>query len=421
MAYAALYAFTAFSIGRVHELFGFLASLHPVLLIGGASIFLALFTPAHRRHPVLAQREVRLVLALAALAIWWTPSSVWPTGSLAFIIGTYSKLLVFVMLIVALATSPRVVRNLIWSVLVGVSLLGIFTIGGTSFMSAREYTLARAYASATYDPNDVAMIMVCALPLAVGAMLAHRGLARAPAAAMTMICVLATMMTVSRGGFVGLAFVGMLLLFRVGTASLGTRVVALAAMVILLAATAPPSYWDVMSTIWSPSAAEAGYVARGVYSRMELWQRGIDMFLNNAFTGVGIGMYDNADGLIYGRQGGWVTAHNSFLQVAVELGVGGLALFLALLIISVRNARLVQRLTLDDGGPQSLHWMALATELSLYAYMVVGFALSQAYAWMLYFLVGLAAAMRAQVEAQVEAQPETHASFFQKPIEECAR
>lgn len=414
MARLALYTLTALSIGRVHELFDVLTPLHIVLVIGVASIILALLTPADERHPVLAQREVRLVLALAGLAIWLTPLSVWPSGSVTFLIGTYSKLVVFVVLIVALATSPRVVRNLIWSVLAGVALLGAFTIAGTSLMTSRDYVAGRAYASETYDPNDVAMLMVCALPLAVGAALAHRGLHRLLAAAVTGTCVLATVMTVSRGGFIGLAFVGTLLLFRVGTASFGARLGMLAVMITLLAAAAPPRYWDVMSSIWSPSTAEAaGYVESGVYSRLELWQRGFDLFLENALTGVGIGMYDTADGLIYGRRGGWVTAHNSFLQLAGELGIGGITLFLALLVMSVRNARLVQRLTSGDEALHDLHWMALAIELSLYTYMVVGFALSQAYAWMLYFLVGVATALRVQVQGRNnpdEPQPHAHGS-----------
>lgn len=417
MAYAALYALAAFSIGRIHELFSFMAPLHPVLVIGVASTVLALLMPAGERHPVLAQREIRVVLALAGLAVWLAPLSVWPSGSARFLIDTYSKLVVFVVLIVALATSPGVVRNLIWSLLAGVGLLGAFTLTGASFTTSREYVVGRAYASDTYDPNDVAMIMVCALPLAVGAALAHRGLQRLLAAAVTITCVLATVMTVSRGGFIGLALVGMLLLFRVGTASRGTRVGILVVAVTLVAAAAPPSYWDVMATIWNPSLEGTGYVETGVYSRLELWLRGLDLFLTNALTGVGIGMYETASGATYGRQGGWVTAHNSFVQIAGELGIGGVALFAALLIMSVRNARLVQRWALEPVHPHDandLRWMALAIELSLYAYIVVGFALSQAYAWILYFLIGTAAALRVQVERR--RVPEASAALAERRI-----
>ena len=399
MTWMLLYLLTAFVIGRVQELFKFLMPLRIVLIVGVACAISTLLTPAGKRQPLLRQREVRTVLGLGGLAAVLLPFGVWPGGSLAFLLGNYSKVVVLFLLIVALATDAAVTRKLIWAVLLGVGLLGIFTLSGASLMTSQEYAIGRAAASSTYDPNDIAMIMVSTLPLAVLGATALRGIGRAGAASVAVICVLAAIKTVSRGGFIGLAVVTMLLLSRLRSA--GARLVAGVAIIAVLGLAAPAAYWNVIDTIWKP--AGTGDVERGILPRVEIWNLGLNLFLRDPLTGVGIGMYENAAGLAFGRSGGWVTAHNSFLQIAAELGLIGLVLFIALLGFSIGNARRVRRAARTDRGLHEVEWIATAVEISLYAYMVVGFALSQAYAAMFYFLVAVATALRAQLELRERA------------------
>jgi O-antigen ligase len=238
--------------------------------------------------------------------------------------------------------------------------------------------------------------MVLTLPLAAFAAVGLRGVGRVVAAGVVVVCVLATIMTVSRGGFVGLAFICVLLLFRLGTARLAPRLMILGATVTLLVVASPEQYWTRISTIWSTSGRE--YDQTGVFSRVEVWQQGLRLFMENAVIGVGVGMYETAEGLSHSGRGKWSAAHNSFIQIATELGIGGLALFVLLLVLSIRNARRVLDASRETGGPQQLAWIAAAVEMSLYAYMVLGFALSQAYSAMLFFLLAIATALRLQVE-----------------------
>lgn len=394
MARPLLYLLMVFAIGRTHELFQFMAPIRIVLVIGVACVISTLLARPADRQPVLAQREVRIVLALAGLALALLPFGVWPGGSLRFLLGAYSKVVIPFLLVVALATDLAVIRNLLLAVLVGVGLLGLFTIVDPSIVTSQEYAIERAYASASYDPNDVALIMACGLPLATLGALALRGFRRLMAATVAVICVVATIMTVSRGGFIGLMFVLVLLVRRMR--SVAAQVLAALTIVVFLAVAVPGMYWNVMSTIWRPTGS--GYVGRGISSRLDHWERGLRLFVHHPLTGVGIGMYHIADGLVYGRQGGWRTVHNSFLQVAAELGVLGAALFATLLVFSIGNARRAQRAARDAPLDPELGWIAAAAETSLYAFMVMAFALSQAYAPMLYFLVGVAAALRLHVE-----------------------
>jgi O-antigen ligase len=166
--------------------------------------------------------------------------------------------------------------------------------------------------------------------------------------------------------------------------------------VALVAFATSDEYWSRMSTIWSPKGG--GYDESGIFTRLELWQHGVKLFMNNAVTGVGIGMYATAEGLSHGGRGRWTAAHNSFTQLATDLGVIGFALFVLTLVVAIRNARRAIRAARSAGGLDDVAWLAPAVETSLYAYVVMGFALSQAYAAMLYFLIGAAAALRLVVE-----------------------
>ena len=415
MAHLVMFLYTAFYIGRIHELFAVLRPLRIVLLLGVLGIVLTLALPPRKRNRVLRQPEVRIVLGLVAIAAIFAPFGVWPGGSVSYVIDTFSRVIVFFFLIVALATSRWVIQHLVWSVLTGVAFLGLFTtFWGASLTTAYG---GRAYASTTYDPNDVAMIMVCTLPLAAFAAIALRGIRRVLAAAVALICVLTVIMTMSRGGFIGLVVVSVLLLFRLGKASLAPRVVILVTVVTFLAGAAPARYWDLMSTIWKPSAGGA-YSETGVLSRVELWKRGFNLFLGAPLTGVGIGAFEVAEGLSHGGWGAWVAAHNSYIQLATELGVGGFALFMALIVLSIRNVRRVVRQAKRDARLRPLTWIARAVETSLYAYAVEAFALSQAYSPTLYFLIAVATALRLQIEQPAAAPvPMVAASAMLRPRE----
>jgi putative inorganic carbon (HCO3(-)) transporter len=399
MAQLAMFLYTAFYLGRLHEIFPVLASARIVFVLAVLSIVFTLARARRKRNPVFAQREVQIVLALGVLAMLFTPFSVWSGGSWTFLTDSFSRLLVFFLLVVALARSRRAIETMLWSVLVGLAALGLCTIWGRSIATIYG---ERAYASVTYDPNDVAMMMVCALPLAAFAAVALRGVRRLLAIGAVLVCVLTIILTMSRGGFIGLVVVSVLLLLRLGTASLAPRLVILAIVAALLMAAAPARYWELMSTIWAPTLG-GEYLEAGVFTRVALWKGGVQLFLTNPLTGVGIGMYEVAEGLSHGGRGKWSAAHNSFLQIATELGLVGIVLFASLVVLSVRNARRTLRLARTDERLRDLTWIAAAVETSFYAYIVEGFALSQAYSPMLYFLVGVAIALRLEAQRRLRA------------------
>jgi hypothetical protein len=159
--------------------------------------------------------------------------------------------------------------------------------------------------------------------------------------------------------------------------------------------------WDRMSTIFSDEQSEsesvtAEYDAGGLYAaRWTVWVGGLKLMLSNPILGVGAGAYEIGEGLSHQGTGKWSAAHNSFIQVGAELGLPGLVASPGRGGGSRRHAaRAMRRRQL---WPR-YQWLPEALTLSLLAYVVAGFSLSQGYSIMLYTLLAVATTLRAMAD-----------------------
>lgn len=86
----------------------------------------------------------------------------------------------------------------------------------------------------------------------------------------------------------------------------------------------------VPDTTWNRLATSVTELNSGNFGdRSIIWKAGLGVFHQNLFNGIGVGAY--AD-LMQGEIGKYVTAHNSFISVLLELGIIGLLMFLIVLI-----------------------------------------------------------------------------------------
>jgi O-antigen ligase len=378
-AVLALAVFAFVAIGRAAEA---APGLRLALVTGGIAIALAVMRPRQPGPSLFRLPEVRAVLALLALGVASIPLSVWPGGSLEFIVGSYIKVVAFFLMLVYVIRSPRDAVVMVWGGLTAALFLEVTTLWG-------------AQAQDSYDRNDTALVMICALPLAASQILARRGVRRWVAAVVAALAVGTVIHGGSRGGFLGLLIVGCIIVLRMPAGRGMTRIGFLASVVILFVAFGSAGYWDRMATIWGGGGElgpHAAYDREGFSSRSELWKFGFDLMLQHPLLGVGAGAYSVAEGLSHGGQGKWEAAHNSFLQVGAELGFGGLALLIFLIYRAIRTCRALRRS--PAGTVTSEHLLLVkGVEISLYGFVIVGFALSHGYSFILYFLLGMAVAL----------------------------
>ena len=390
-----LAVFAFLLIGRAPEIFVFLVPLRPLLVTGLLVMAWAATVPQKPFPPFWREPEVRLTLGLLIYAAATIPSSIWPSESIDFVTG-FVKLVVFVIVIVHCVRSRRHVTTMVWAVLAAALLLQfaiLFGHGGllTGIQVSTEGD--RAWATSTYDPNDIAFVMTCVLPLAFFRALSARGVARYMAGAIAFLCIITTVKTGSRGGFITMVVVGGILLVK----SRGrVRWIVTGLAVAAMLAFASGEYWDRIGTIWGAKSSHVGsYDAAGLdAARWQTWKNATSLAIAYLPFGSGAGTNTTAEGQSHGGGGKWEAAHNAYLQIAVEMGIPGVAILVTLLYGAVRFCRRLVRAASRRPELKKMTWMAHAVETSLYAYIVGAFALSQAYAPILYLFLGLTACLR---------------------------
>lgn len=337
----------------------------------------------------------RLAGAMAGWALLTAPLSFWPGGTVALLLDLYFKSLVIFWLLGAVVdTRQRLERLIAWLTLLTIP------IGATAIMHFLNGTFIDGGDSATprilgYDapltanPNDLALVLCMMLPLAVALAVAQRHvLARLMFFAIAGLDVAAVIITFSRTGFVTLAVLavvglwklsrGRARLWAVGVVGLGLAVVPL-----LL----PASYLQHMGTITAIQTDPTG----SAQNRWNDMLTALNLVIANPIVGAGAGMSTLA--LNAARGPDWVPVHNVYLEYATDLGLPGLVLFLLLLGSCLRKATQVMRNTANTASEKNLHCIAWGVQLTLVAFVVAGFFHPVAYHFHFYYAAGLSASL----------------------------
>jgi putative inorganic carbon (hco3(-)) transporter len=358
---------------------GYLAAVHGELgKVPAALLLLAwIAVRVRHRHPP-AWHPVHLVLA--ALAALLLASAAVHAGE-PFTSEYIVRWLPFLVLTVVLADLAA--RE------VGVRALLVASVAGAAMAGAGA--LYSVYAGAARasgplpDPNDLAFVLVVALPLLVAVLPARPSTwDKILAAGTGALLVAGAAATLSRGGMLALvAAVGWLVLRR----GLRLRVLAGAAAALAVAGAAAVL---LAGPLLARSLREKSFIASSnVDTRALRWRAAARMLGENPVLGVGPG----------GFRSEYVTAshnaelaertpvaHNMFLEVAAEFGLPALVLFLGLIAAAMLATESVPRSGRDRRT-------AVAVQASLVAVLVGATFLSEQYYLPLWLLVAVAVAV----------------------------
>lgn len=383
------------AVWRVQDLYPVLNAVKIQYLAPAAGIvvFLLDSDPTRSIRRILNPLAYRLLGIVGTIALS-IPTSLWPGKSFNFLVNDHAKtVLLMILMAASIRSSADILRYaaLHFAGAVGYSYYII-----TNFrVSARSGRLSNLI---YYDSNDLGLLLVCTIPIAVlflrpGVRLFWRAVASAGLALLTYTLV----QTGSRGAFLGLIACGAYLLFTFTAIPARVRLYSVGAVILFLVVFAREQYWNTMSSLLSP---KSDYNWTSDTGRKELWKRGLTYMLNRPLTGVGASAFPQAEGTLsplavrqqYGIGLKWSVAHNSFIQVGAELGVIGLGLFLSAIAFSWRYLRRIGASGMRDVvGP--LGSVAHALGGSLIAYCVAGFFLSAGFSAFLYTIFGLVIGM----------------------------
>ena len=397
-AFAALVAFTMILLVSPQEWFPAIKSLRIALLAAGVAIAAHIAGRAFGRARALpVRREMAIALGLIIWAALTIPLSIWPGGSWAQLSDHLIKAVIFFWLIGTVVTTKQRLEWFLW-VLAFCSI----PLAATALLNFREGNFITSATSSVQriagyvggsglagNPNDLALMLNLLLPL-TGALfvISKQPWLRLIALAALVLSVAAVIATFSRAGFITLAVICVAAfgaMVRRGALGAAVLVVfmALAAFVLV-----PEQYFTRLSTITNIEADTTG----SAQGRWGDYFVSLEYIRQHPITGAGLGQDLLALNATRGHAT-WRSVHNAYLQAAVDLGLPGMALLLALLLASFANARRVRRLAARVPSLRDLGVMASGVNLSLLAFSVAAFFHPIAYQFYFFCLAGLAVAL----------------------------
>ena len=394
--FVALLAFLIILLLAPQALFPALAPFRLALVAAISGIAAHALDRFRARRPIsLVTREIVLAACLAAWAVLGVPFSYWPGGSLSLLLDLFIKSLAVFWLIANLVGTPARFRAVALTlVLASVPLASVAVMNflsgdlapggdGQSFKRIAGYD-----APLTRNPNDLALTLNLILPFSVAFLIrARSAFARAILLGTVVLVAAAVVLTFSRAGFLTLATMLALYLWKLSRSTRRAWAVAVVLLALLAVPFLPGSYLDHMGTIANMSSDQTG----SAQARWGGMVAATKLALEHPILGVGAGM--NILALNEAQGPVWKEVHNVYLEYGADLGLPGLALFLALFWCCISRARRAQRAAAGVPGLEDLFHYGVAVEVSLVAFAVAGMFHPVGYHFYFFIIAGLAVAI----------------------------
>jgi O-antigen ligase len=261
----------------------------------------------------------------------------------------------------------------------------------------------------TANPNDLALMLNLLLPLAIALLLnAQRTSLRVLYVVIIAIDVVSIVLTFSRAGFLGLCVLGMIYFMKLVRRSWRDRVWAFVMLLLAISALPflPRNYSSRIATVADIEADPTG-------SSQERWSGTVaaaQFVASHPIVGAGIGM--DVVGLNEVRGPSWRQVHNVYFEIAVDLGLPGLFLFLLLFSGVFKAVMSSQKRLAHLPALRDLFHLVESLKVSLIVFAVSGFFYPIAYHFYFYYMAGLALATRS-VTADAIASAEQNTSGSQ--------
>jgi O-antigen ligase len=393
-SYAALFLFTLILYARPAEFYPSRLTASIALLVGIATLGFFIPTQLSLEGTLTARpREVNLVLLFCLTGLFSIPLAINQQEAWAEFSGTFIRcIVIFIVMVNVVRTEARLKGLLFLAMAAGVWLsvdaindyrLGLMTIEG--------YRAAGRGTGIFGNTNDMALHLVTVLPISVALFFGSQGVARKLLyGACAAVMIAAIVLSYSRGAFIGMLIALLFIAWKLGRSrrlEIVFAVLSFAGVIVLLA---PDKYGSRLLSIFIPSLDPEGSADS---RRGELF-RSIYVALRHPLLGIGMGNYQpemSYKGLV---------THNSYTQVAAEMGMTALACYTMFIVTPLRKLGQIARETFATRRDSRFYYLTLGLQASLIAYLVSSIFLSVAYVWYVYYLVGYAVCLTRMYESE---------------------
>jgi hypothetical protein len=385
-----------------------LESIRPAMITAVIGIGAYVLDRMSSRAPLfIASRELWLAGALLAWATITIPLSIWPGGSLNFLVGYFLKTLAVAWLLSHSAVTLLRLRQTTWCLSIMAVGLGLFAFNNyLSGVFVEQERVLGNEGALTKNPNDLALMVNIIIPLTMALLLSNRRpMIRLTLFGMLVVEGLTVISTFSRAGFLTLGAILLMYAWKLRRRVERTWINGILVLALLSLPLLPSSYFDRMSTIIHTERDATG-------SAGERWTDmmiAIRYALSSPVIGAGIGM--NVLAMNEARGGEWRPVHNVFLELTMDLGMPGLLLFVGLLWTSIQNSAEVHRRAEETVEMKELAYIAEGIHISLLAFTLAAMFHPVSYHPYFYYLAALAFAAQAVLHSMRSAcleQPNPH-------------
>ena len=393
-SYSALFLFTAILYARPAEFYPSAVTASIALIVAIATLGFFIPTQLSLEGTLTARpRELDLVLLFGLTALLSIPLAINRQEAWVEFSGTFIRCIVIFVVIINVVRTEARLKGLIFLAMAAGIWLSVEAINDyrLGLMTVEGYRAAGRGTGIFGNTNDMALHLVTILPITVAFMLGSKGaLRKFIYGACAALMIAAIVLSYSRGAFIAMLIVMVFIAWQLGRQrrlEIIFAVLGSAGVIILLA---PDKYGSRLLSIFIPSLdAEGSADAR----RGELF-RSIYVALRHPLLGIGMGNYQpemSYKGLV---------THNSYTQVAAEMGMAALACYVMLIVTPLRKLGQIARETFATRRDSRFYYLALGLQASLIAYLISSFFLSVAYVWYVYYLVGYAVCLRRLYESE---------------------
>ncbi len=332
------------------------------------------------------------------------------------------KLIIAMFLVVQLLRTPKDVLTFLWMNV----LANLWTLKSVVLITAGGGDASRANVAAAQGggANYLAMTFVMALPLLYFRYLHGSPREKKAAFWIAPFILFGIMGTGSRGGFLTMFIIMVLMAIRSKQKAKGFATIAM--MLVIFIVVTPSEKWDRFGTTFETNTQQRGFAAN---SRLELWRAGWEMFLTSPITGVG---HDNFQKLsprytgyfagktpipyrpeLEGTKGhsGFV-AHSTWVQTIADGGLVTSFPFFALFFMCWVALRRTRRMPLPPEEKQEVYMISQIYELTLLAFVIASTFGSHLKIDFLWWYFGGVAAFEIIVRQQVARWQQLQRSVF---------
>lgn len=396
LTYFWLFLFTVFLYVRPYEFIPFLEPLSQFAFPLGV-ITLAIFIPSQLTLEgtlTARPREVNLALLLCLCGLLSIPLAVSPGEALETFGSVFIKAVVmFVVLVNVVRTEKRLKQLIVVAAIAGC----ILSLGALRDYLAGNFTVEGYRVKGNLrgwmdNPNDMAIHFVMMIPVVAALCLSTRNLLKKLLyAAGTLLMLAGTVVTFSRGAFLGLACAAATFGFKLARRNRFAVAVLMFCALVAFVALAPANYSDRLLSIVDHSRDPNNSAGM----RQAVLAHSVLVALRHPLLGVGMGNFH-----IFSEHE--LVTHNAYTQVASEMGLAALVVYVLFIVTPLRRlGRAEREMFADDRRNSRFYYLSVGLQASLVGYAVSSFFGAVAYLWFVYYFVGFAVALRRMYESEV--------------------